>query len=95
MGNLEAAQLLLTAGADVNARMEHGLTALHCAALQGLEEMVQLLLHHVADDTLTDDRGRTAVQIASSHKQSTIVRLLTRQGKSRFHSAVPKMKGIH
>ena len=43
MGNAEVLALLLTNGADVNAKAKDGYTALHAAESQGYTEIVQLL----------------------------------------------------
>ncbi|KAI9774482.1 MAG: hypothetical protein M1839_001715 [Geoglossum umbratile] len=40
-------------------------SALHCAALRGRPEIVELLLHHGADATLRDSTGKTALQLCN------------------------------
>ena len=47
-GHLDIMQVLLEAGADVNARTDHGGTALMSAALQGQAETVKILLDNGA-----------------------------------------------
>ena len=55
-GHVAVAELLIAAGADVNLRNKNqygpGATPLHCAALTGNLEAVQLLLEHGADKEL-------------------------------------------
>lgn len=48
-GNAEVVQMLLDAGAEVNARSQRNNTALHVAAGRGHSEVVALLLAHGAD----------------------------------------------
>ncbi len=48
-GNLDALNLLLAHGANVNAKTKHGLTALHAARINGREGAAKLLLEKGAD----------------------------------------------
>jgi ankyrin repeat protein len=66
---LEAVEVLLAAGADVNARGDHGRTPLHCAvndapAAEALP-IVQLLLDRGAVNGLDDDVGFTPAEWAA------------------------------
>jgi len=61
---LEAARLLVAAGADVNARQHGGYTALHSAAQHGSIELIDLLLGAGADPNLPTEDGRRAVDFA-------------------------------
>ncbi|HEY4339010.1 MAG TPA: ankyrin repeat domain-containing protein [Steroidobacteraceae bacterium] len=58
-------QLLLNAGADINARAVDGGTALHGAASRGRNAIVNLLVAHNADPAIKDARGRTAADVAN------------------------------
>jgi ankyrin repeat protein len=58
-------QLLLGAGADINARADDGGTALHGAASRGRNAIVNLLVAHNADPAIKDARGRTAADVAN------------------------------
>ena len=66
----EAVLMLLDAGADVHARNEADFTALHGAALRGLNEVVQTLVDHGADIDARDFRGRTPYRLAQGSKQA-------------------------
>ncbi|XP_037544657.1 ankyrin repeat and SOCS box protein 16 [Nematolebias whitei] len=67
MHSLHCAQLLLEGGADVNVRSrESRLTPLHVAARRGLEEHVDLFLHHGADVLATSQEGETPLNAACS-----------------------------
>jgi hypothetical protein len=98
-GHHRVVQLLLAAGADVNAAVSSsyqdvGCTALHEAAMQGYFkpdggylEMVQLLLRHGANPQLREFRGRTPLYLAAQWGQKDVVRvLLAAWGKPQISS---------
>jgi ankyrin repeat protein len=64
---LEAARVVLETGADVNAANARGETALHGAAYQGWNAMVQLLVSHGANLNAKNARGETPLYIAEGH----------------------------
>lgn len=70
VGAEEAVQALLDAGADVNAVNEADFTALHGAAMRGLNEVVDILVKHGAAINARDFRGRTPFRLAEGSKQS-------------------------
>jgi ankyrin repeat protein len=63
---LAPVELLLDAGADVNARHEEGDTALHHAIRMGHFSVARLLLAHGADQTIRNNQGRLARDYCSS-----------------------------
>jgi ankyrin repeat protein len=66
----EAVNILLDAGADVNAVNEADFAAIHGAAFRGLNEVVAYLVEQGADINAVDFRGRTPFRIAESAQQS-------------------------
>ena len=62
--------VLLDAGADVNAINEADFTALHGAAMRGLDEVIKILVDRGAHINARDYRGRTAYRLAEGAKQS-------------------------
>ena len=67
-GNIIGLQLLLDAGAQVNApdcNPGLGYTALHHAAMQGKVDVVQLLLEKGANSQNCSKHGLTVVQVAN------------------------------
>src|SRR5450432_3491612 len=56
-GDLEAARVLIEAGAEVDARGEHRFTPLHEAVSQGKIEVADFLLKHGANPRLESDMG--------------------------------------
>lgn len=63
-GDYEAANLLVAAGANVNAEVEAGNTALHHAVLFNQLKIVELLLEHGASRTASNRDGQTPLELA-------------------------------
>ncbi len=76
----EFVQALLDKGVDVNAKDNHGFTALIWAAKGGHTEAVQALLDKGADVNARDNTGKTALMIAASRGHKEIVQLLKEAG---------------
>ena len=66
---------LIQARADINAVGYNGWTALHCAAYNGSEAVVEQLLHAKADTTILRN-GETPAQIARSNGKAEVAKLL-------------------
>jgi uncharacterized Ntn-hydrolase superfamily protein len=78
-GQAEVAELLLRAGADVNAGAG-GTTALHGAARAGLTDMAAWLLEHGADPTARDFKGKTPLRVAADAGHGAVAELLRQRG---------------
>ncbi|KAL1257393.1 hypothetical protein QQF64_010637 [Cirrhinus molitorella] len=74
-------QLLLEKGADVNARDDHGRTALSLACEHGHLDSVKLLVQFNADPELTDTWGNSALMYAACGGHSQILEFLVRAFK--------------
>jgi ankyrin repeat protein len=61
---IEAIQLCLDAGVDINAANGQGQTALHAAALKGYDKVVEFLANHGAYLTAKDRQGKTPLDAA-------------------------------
>ncbi len=79
---LELVALLISYGADLNARRRDGLTALHSAAWRGHRRVIRMLLDHGADAALRGydgagpHAGQTARDVALAQGQRTAADLL-------------------
>ena len=78
--DLAAIDALLTAGADINARDQHGQTALMNAATNGQVEVVRLLADRGADLNHRAKYGLTAVMLAVVRGHADVVRILVEAG---------------
>jgi ankyrin repeat protein len=77
-GHVGVAELLVEAGADVNARQGGGWTPLHAAVRNRSEEAVHLLVTSGADPMRPADDGTTARDLAERGKMSAIMEVLRR-----------------
>lgn len=81
-----SAELLLGAGADVNARNRDGQTPLHVGMRVGRDDherriaFSRLLLEHGADARAVDERGRTPLHLAATVGDEPLLLLLVRAG---------------
>eukprot|EP01050_Picozoa_sp_SAG11_P010724 SAG11_NODE_1091_length_5910_cov_4.332817_9_plen_265_part_00 len=79
-------QMLLMAGARVNAVDRSGDTSLHKAVAASNKGLTELLLQHGADTNFQTTRGRTALHTAAVHGMAPFVALLL------HHGADPKLQ---
>jgi ankyrin repeat protein len=79
-GNAAALRLLLDTGADVDARDEHGQTALMNAARDGHTEVVRLLVERGADLDHTAKYNLSAIMLAVINGRDAIVGVLADAG---------------
>eukprot|EP00929_Paragymnodinium_shiwhaense_P118833 TRINITY_DN9072_c0_g1_i2.p1 TRINITY_DN9072_c0_g1~~TRINITY_DN9072_c0_g1_i2.p1 ORF type:complete len:445 (-),score=103.14 TRINITY_DN9072_c0_g1_i2:162-1496(-) len=79
-GHAPVADVLLTAGASVDAVDIHRQTALHWAALGGHAEVTQTLLSHRASADAVDSEGRAALHSAASQGHADIIQALLDAG---------------
>lgn len=75
-GKEEAVQVLLAAGAEVNAFCLDGTTPLHKACLWGHIRIAVLLLEQGADHSLQDQEGWTAPQLANAQANQELLQIL-------------------
>ena len=78
-GHLEAARILLEAGADAHAVSQNSLTntPLHAATAGKHPEVALLLLENGARSDVTDAGGYTPLQIATQNELRTVVERMT------------------
>lgn len=72
-GHLNACQMLIDAGANINAVTRAGrATALHRATKQGHTQIISLLLEHGADPNITDADGKTPIFYSVSQSDNSV-----------------------
>ena len=81
-GHRDVAELLVTNGANVNARNKYGDTPLHFAATAGSTEVVNVLLDQGAEVNIVDKVpiSQTPLEVAASHGHKEIVELIRAHG---------------
>lgn len=77
---MEIAEMLISAGADVDVRDENGYTLLHLSIMAGDCDSAHFLLMHGADFTLKCHSGNTYLQYAVRHKLANVVKELCSLG---------------
>ena len=101
-GSREAAELLMSIGADKDAADEENRTPLCIAFQAGHEQIMQLLLAHGANKEAKDETGQTLLHQAASEGKMTVAELLIasgadknaedRLGQTPLHKAVNRIK---
>jgi ankyrin repeat protein len=71
-------KLLLTRGADANAKANNGGTPLHYAAANGYKDVAELLLASKADVNAKSSGGETPLRLAADYKD--LAELLRQHG---------------
>lgn len=79
-GRTETVKILLSKGADVNAKDDEGRTALMFAAINLHSETVKALLEHGAEVNTRDKDGATALMLAASSGSTDTVKALLDKG---------------
>ncbi|GAB4228751.1 MAG: hypothetical protein Tsb0021_06310 [Chlamydiales bacterium] len=81
VGNLEKIKILLEKGAQINARLHMGETALHAAAVGGNVEIFRFLLEQGADITIKTDTEQTVLMAAATEGHLKIVQEILAHNK--------------
>jgi len=79
-GNIEAVKQHLTAGAEVNAKVNLGWTPLHYTARGGHKEVAKLLIAKGADLNAKNDNGYTPLHWPAGRGHKEVVELLIAKG---------------
>ena len=80
MGSVEAAKLLIDAGADLNYQNADGSTALHTAALFGKNEVAKMLMDAGINLDIQNNDGATALHTAAFFGNIELVDALLKKG---------------
>jgi len=80
-GDAGTAEILIRAGADIEAQSElNGMRAIHIAASLGESTLVELLLAAGASISERDSTGKTALHVATSRGATEVVKILLDNG---------------
>jgi ankyrin repeat protein len=79
MNSVDAAQVLVRGGADVEAVDATGRTALHFAASHGFDDFAEFLIAHGADAATEDEDSTTAAALARTAGHTALAAKLERQ----------------
>ena len=79
-GRLEEVQRLINEGADVNAKLKDGYTALMGASWAGNLEVMKILIEKRVDVNAKNTNGLTALMFASATGNLEVVKLLLEKG---------------
>ncbi|MHA2315150.1 MAG: ankyrin repeat domain-containing protein [Candidatus Hermodarchaeia archaeon] len=79
-GVVNRVKLLISQGADVNAKDEQARTPLHCAVLGDRKNVAELLISKGADVNSKDNDGQTPVEFAVRGNHKEVVKLLIAKG---------------
>ena len=80
LGRVEAAKLLIDAGADLNYQNADGSTALHTAVVFGRNEIARMLIDAGIDLNVQNNDGATALHTAAFFGKKEIVEALLQKG---------------
>lgn len=78
--NKAIAEMLIQAGADVNAKTDDGVTAIMSAASFGLKDIAEQLIKAGADVNAKADNGWSALMLAQGNETKDIAELLIKAG---------------
>ncbi|WP_433685687.1 ankyrin repeat domain-containing protein [Nocardia sp. CA-119907] len=90
-----AAQALIAAGADVNAKDDLEDSAYLYAGAEGLDDILEMTLRNGADLRSTNRYGGTALIPASEHGYVATVRMLIEAGVDVNHINNPRWTALH
>ena len=79
-GHKEIAEILIKAGADINARNKYGSTPLYLASRNNNIDIVKLLLANYAIINIPDDEGYYPIDLAAEQGRLEIMKLLINSG---------------
>ena len=71
-------ELVYVRGHNINVQDNDGNTPLHYACGNGYSDIVETLMLAGADETITNDEGKTPAQVAESEEHSELLKLLDR-----------------
>ena len=90
-GHVESTRLLLSAGADCNAKNCTGQTPLHMAMAYDYLEIVCMLREAGANDCIRNDRGFTAISGADGTKTTGLLSLSQARSQSNIQTALKEI----
>jgi ankyrin repeat protein len=94
-GHVQVMQLLVDAGADVDAKSKHDMTALHGSAIGGTDGAADFLLNHKANPNSVDTQGDTPLNVSAAYGREHIVQSLLAKGADPNQLGKGGMSALH
>jgi uncharacterized protein len=89
-GKKDICELLIKAGADVNAKNYYGITPLHDAARMDHQDVIELLLENKADINAKSSSGESVLYYAAEFEHPDLVKFLISKGADK---SIPDNEG--
>lgn len=91
-GNVDAVELLVKHGANINKQDDDTWTPLHAACAEGHTDIVELLLRHGADSNILTEDGERPIDLVEPTDMATIKVMLENQSSKSHDSSEDELE---